>query len=100
MKLVKIDSKKECKLWEFFKNRLPSSLRATEFFDGYGEVYGIEVKKRTDILGYFSLSTSIATVGNDYVELRRPEWFDNFEDLIREFEHQTGKSIEFRHWES
>ena len=100
MKLVKINSQKECGLWEFVRTNLPSSLRATKFGDGYGTIYGIEVKERSDIIGYLPLTSGIATIGDGYIELRHPEWFSDFEDLVRKYEAKTGKEVEFRYWES
>lgn len=100
MNLTKLDSKKECALWEYLKDRLPPSLRATKLYYGYSTVYGIEIKERFSLFGYVTGSPGIATVHHDSIELRHPEWFSDFEGLIASYERQTGKEVDFRYWES
>lgn len=99
MKIVKIDSNKECELWEFFNSHLARPLRAIKFGDGYGSYYGIEIKKRS-LSGYLTFSPGIATISQDSVDLRSPEWFSDFEDLIRRYEKQTGREVTFTYHES
>jgi len=84
-------------LWRFFKDRLPPSLRSTKLGNGYGSVLGIEIKERKSLLGYLPLTTGIATIGDDYVDLRRSEWLSDFENLVREYEDKTGETVEFRY---
>lgn len=99
MKIVKLKHEQQCNLWRFFKEHLPPSLRATSNDDGYGHQYGIEVKTR-GLRSYVPFSDGIATVWDDHVELRHPEYFSDFEDIIRKYEAATGKEVEFRYWES
>ena len=116
MKIERLSSKKTCEFWEFIKANLPSSLRAVKRVygyglrtvkrvygygeDGYGEIWGIEVKEKSDLFGYLPLTDGIATVMNDTLELRHPEYFSDFEDLCRQYEVQTSKEITFRYWVS
>ena|SRR5687767_3184215 len=84
-------------LWEFARDHLPSSLRATCTSDGYGSIYAIEVREP----GLLNLLRSgIATVGREEIELRHPEYFSDFEDLCRKYEAATGREVTLRFWES
>lgn len=101
MKIIKLKSEQECKLWEYFEQNLPSSLIAKKYTDGYGYIFGVHVKEGSNFLDRVNpFSDGIATITNSSVELRHPEYFSDFEDIINGYERLTGKEVEFRFWES
>jgi len=104
MKIVKRDANKECNLWEFCKNHLPESMIARKRSSDYGMYYWIEVFKRGDLSGYPIINSffngNIATISDDEIELRAPEYFSDFEDICRKYEKQTKKEVKLIYWES
>lgn len=92
-------------LYDFIRTRLPSSLEARCHSDGYGTVYTVHVVAEDSGHGFGAWlrrisSSGIATVYDHTVELRRPEYFSDFEMLCREFENVTGKEVTLRYWAS
>jgi hypothetical protein len=105
MKLVKLTRAEVTPLWDFFERNLPSTLTVEKISDGYGGTMFIYVKP--DLRGsrlpdriknWFGIG--IATIGDGYVELRRPEYFSDFEGIIRKYETATHKDVTFKYWES
>jgi hypothetical protein len=99
MKIERLKHGQDHELWRFFREHLPSSLRACKRSDGYGGVYEIEVKERS-LASYVPFSRGIATVSDDTVELRHPEWFSDFEDICKRYEKLTKRKVTLKYWES
>ena len=100
MKLVRKQHEKRNYLWEYFRDRLPSGLRATKLTEAYGDIYGVEIKLKTDLLGYLPLTTGIAEVRENTIVLRDPSWFSDFQQIIADYEKDYGKEVTFEYWES
>ena len=97
MKTVRLSHKESCLLWEFFRDNLPKTLKATRVDEGYGHIYGIEVIRNRP---WYSLySDEIASVTKDTVELRYPEYFSDFEAICLAYEKQTGIPVTLKYWE-
>lgn len=99
MKVERMDPNKECELWEFVARNLPPTLRARKENDGYGFIMGIEVKERS-LKSYVPFTRGIASVSDNFIELRHPQYFSDFEDIITRYEAATGKEVTFRYWEA
>lgn len=100
MKLIRKTAKTEALLWDFVASHLPDSLRATKHIaDGYGIELGIEVKDKS-VSSYLPFRASIATVTDDSIELRSPQYFSDMEEIIRKWEAFTGKEVTLIYWES
>lgn len=105
MKIIKRKAASETPLWVFFKRNLPPTLVCDERSDGYGTIYEIHVKRslvNPSLKERFAnwCSDGIAVVGADSVELRHPEYFSDFEDIIRKYEATGGSCVTFTYWES
>lgn len=91
-------------LWRFFEKHLPTSLKAIQVKDGYGVLYGVEVTKADEKRPLTSrlfgtTGFGIATIGLETVELRYPEYFSDFEEIIKKYESERGKEVKFVVWE-
>jgi hypothetical protein len=81
-------------LWQWVKMNLPLSMEAREISWGYGTCCNIyrrgeapgPVKAHFGVEGY-----PIATVHSDHeLRLNYPEYFSDFEDILRKYEAHTG----------
>ena len=93
-------------LYRFIKGRLPKTLEARIYENGYGYECTIHVIAEeefgTGIYAWFRRlgSRGIAHVYSRSIELRRPEYFADFEALCRNYENETGEEVILRYWES
>ena len=93
-------------LWDFFSQHLPSSLKAVKDMADYGFLCGVVIKERSDLPDILSfrhfVKPRIASISalRDEVELFAPQYYADFEDIIRKYEQQTGKSVTFIFWQS
>lgn len=84
------------RLWRFFQKHLPSSLVAKDRVNGYGRDYSIELPKTH----WFNLPDVVARVYETHVELFRPEYFSDFEDICKRYEQETKEEVTLKFWES
>ena len=104
MKIVKLEHGFEIPpLWHFMRENLPPSLLAVKMDNGYGHVFGVEVKadsvaNRIPVVRAFT--GNVARIWADACELFEPQYFSDFEDVIRKYEARYGKEVEFRYWQS
>ena len=104
MKIVKLEHGFEIPpLWLFMQKHLPSSLIAYKEDDGYGHTFAVRVKTNTvanrlPVANW--LTDRIATVWSDSCELFHPQYYSDFEDVIRKYESQYGREVEFRYWQA
>ena len=92
-------------LYRFVQTRLPKTLEARILSDGYGCVCTVHVIAEEAGDGWWAWfkrmsSRGIATVYDHTLELRRPEYFSDFETICQDYENQTGKEVTLRYWES
>jgi hypothetical protein len=90
-------------LWDWLSARLPSGLEAKDFPIGYGRFAGIY--RRGEAPGFFKralefIGEPVAEVLETEILLNFPEYFSDFEDLIRQWEKETGLEITLSYWES
>ena len=84
-------------LWKFAEHRLPPSLRAVRKNIEYGGVYAIAAKNR----GLMSIfESSVAIITDDTIEIFAPQYYSDFEDLVRDFEAKYKTQIRIKVWES
>jgi len=102
MKLVRKQTSKEQSFLSFIRQNLPVTLGHTNISDGYYIGIEIYVKEQYETLRQklFSRKNVIAEATDTNIELRDPKYFSDIEDMIRKYEDQTGKEIEFIYWES
>ena len=90
--------------WEWIRHALPSSMEAHEVTWGYG--VSCNIYRKGDAPNAFMrkvLSADgypIATVHTNEVRLNEPQYFSDFEDMLRRFESHTGIEPTLSYWQS
>ena len=89
-------------LWKWLTERLPSSLEWRQISAGYGYYCAIYRKGEAPgpLLGIFTDGDPVADVCDLEVRLNYPEYFSDFEDLLRRWEKETGIEPTLTYWES
>lgn len=90
-------------LWEWLKSHLPAGLTAVEIHQGYGVSQYIYRRgyRRSFVDKLFeNEGDSVAAVDEARITLNHPEYFSDFEDLIRKYEAEIGQEVTFIYWES
>jgi hypothetical protein len=90
-------------LWDWLAPRLPSGLEAKDYMVGYGHFCG--VYRRGEAPGFFKrafdmIGDPVAEVCGTELRLNFPEYFSDFEDLLRRWEKETGIETTLSYWES
>lgn len=91
------------RLWTWLQGKLPPSMVAKEIGIGYGLFCGIYLQGRApSVLArlFESSGDPIASISGNSVELHHPEYFSDFEMLLRRFERETGIEATLEYWES
>lgn len=91
------------RLWDFVREELPAGLVAKDFAVGYGRFFGVYRAGRVPGLlarAFEFTGDPVAVVRHNEVELNYPEWFSDFEDLLRRWETSTGLETTLTYWES
>jgi hypothetical protein len=100
---MKLDRRtKPPRLWDFVNSNLPAGLVAKDFPVGYGRFFGIYRKGEVPsfLARAFEFTGSpVAVVYSEGIELHYPEWFSDFEDLLRKWETKTGVEQTLTYWE-
>lgn len=90
--------------WGWVKAHLPASMEAHEITWGYGvccniyrrgEAPNVFLRSAFSCEGY-----PIATVHSNELRLNYPEYFSDFEDLLRRYEQHTGVETTLTYWAS
>lgn len=91
-------------LWNFIQAHLPASLRAEKIMWGYGHkcfVYASSYRRGIVSRFFECEGDPVAEITFDTVELYHPQYFSDFEDLLRRYEQkQDGRSTTLRFWQS
>lgn len=90
-------------MWEWLRRNLPPSLRAQEIHIGYGVIQAIYQSgySRPWTDRFFGREgAAIAAVRGTTIEIYRPEYLSDFQDLARSWEISTGYEVTLRYWES
>lgn len=91
------------KLWDWLADRLPPSLEPAVFVCGYGRFYGIyrRGEKPSFIKRSFEMTGDpVAEVCENELRLNHPEYFSDFEDLLKRWESETGIEATLSFWQS
>lgn len=101
---MKINSKyNPPKLWDWIKCRLPRGLEAKAVSVGYGYFCGIyRTGMAPGLLArtFECIGDPVASVSGREIELNYPEWYSDFEDLLRRFESETQTVTTLNYWQS
>lgn len=86
--------------WEWIKKNVPPSMVAREYACGYGSYYGIYQRGTAPLTGIFGYGDPIACVDEfeRKVNLYSPEYFSDFEDLLRRFEAVSKQGTTLNYW--
>lgn len=89
-------------LWAWAKIRIPASLEAREINFSYS--ISCNIYRKGEAPGFlarqFTEGTPVATVLHNEIVLHDPQYFCDFEDLLRSFESQTGLETTLTYWQS
>jgi hypothetical protein len=89
-------------LWEWLASRLPLSMERRVIHFAYSQSCNIYRKGEAPGLlkRQFSEGDPIASVLHNEIVLHSPEYFSDFEDLLRAFESTTGIETTLTYWQS
>lgn len=90
-------------LWDWVRSRLPASLEGKVLQIGYGVACNVYRKGQIPNLlkrAFDMEGDPVATVNDKEIVLNHPEYFSDFEDMLRNFERQTGIECTLTFWES
>lgn len=102
MKIVRKTPIDHQPLWLWLKDKVPRSIRAKKYTDGYGWMYGFITNDLMGICTSGTILTSgwVAKVENYTLELLQPQYYGDFEPLLRRYEKETKNKVKFIFWES
>ena len=90
--------------WDWIRAAIPPSMEAHEITWGYGVCCNIYRKGEAPNLlmrGMFAAEGSpIATVHDKEIRLNEPQYFSDFEDLLRRYETHSGIETTLTYWQS
>lgn len=94
-------------IFQFMRWNLPKTLTCERVCDGYGCDYYVCAKDGRVVASVAStwypfgwFLRMLKKLPNDRVQLKHPEYYSDFEDVIRKYETQSGKSVIFEYWEA
>ena len=102
MKIISTFNPPNLFLW--LSRNLPSSLRAMAVPQGYWQchcIYNVShaPSRLSNILGQ-NKGDPIAEIYGTEISLYHPQYFSDFEDLLRRFEAETGCETTLRYWDA
>ena len=90
-------------LWNWIPGRLPQSLVFKKIKQGYGWsacIYRAGYRRGIIDTLFENLGDAVAFVHSNEIELYHPEYYSDFEDLLRKYESETGAETTLKFWES
>jgi hypothetical protein len=88
-------------LWDFVKEKMPTSLKPLKLVSGYGFTFHA-VPKDANLWGWMNCKNIdiVATIDYNLITVNHPEYFSDFEKLGLEYERKYGKEVKLRFWET
>lgn len=91
------------KLWSFISENLPETLEPVFIQGGYGGIYGVQIKEpymKSKKWYQIDRRPTIAYIEGLTIVINMPQYFSDFEDLVRIYEEKFKKEITVKIWET
>ena len=85
--------------WRHVRRVLPKSMYAVVTQEGYGTTFHVTLRESAEGWRGLFPGPKIADVKDDFIELYQPQYFSDFEDIIRSYESKTGNNVTLKFWE-